>query len=1026
MMNRCFFRPIWLCALTAALSCASAQAHPHDRAPASPRRTFNFNPGWRVLVGDPAGAEAVGFDDAQWKPVTLPHGWNEDDAFRLSIEQLPTGIAWYRKRFTLPVDAAGKRVVLEFEGVRHAGDFYVNGKHVGLHENGVMAFGLDVTDALNPPGQENVVAARIDSNWGYKEKATGSGFQWSDRNFYVNYGGISKNAVLHLLPPLHQTLPLYSNLGTTGVYVYASDIDVEGRSATIHVESQVKNDADTPRTFRLRVAVADESGTIKTFEGDEQTLAPGQTTIAKVSAKADGLNFWSWGYGYLYTVDTALVVDGQVADAVSTTTGFRKTEFGKGVIKLNDRVMHVHGYAQRTTNEWPGLGINIPAWVSDFSNGLMVESNGNLVRWMHVTPSKQDVESCDRVGLLQALPAGDSEKDVDGRRWELRLALMRDAIIYNRNNPSVVMYEAGNKGVSEPHMLEMLALRDEYDPHGGRAMGSREMLGSKTAEWGGEMLYINKSATKPLWQTEYSRDEGLRKYADEFTPPYHKDGDGPPHKGEPAPTYNRNQDSHAIENVRRWYDYWSERPGTGVRVNGGGVNIVFSDTNTHHRGAENYRRSGEVDAMRLPKDGFFAHRVMWDGWSDAERPAAHIIGHWNYSSGTTKDVHVVSSAERVELQLGGEPFGGRAERSYRFLHTFNNVVWQPGTLTAVGFDAAGVEVCRAEVKTAGEPAAIRLTPRTRPGGMWADGSDLALIDVEVVDAAGQRVPTAFNPISFEVTGPGEWRGGIAQGPGNHILAKTLPVELGINRVSVRSTPQAGTIVVRATADGLQPATVELATSEVKVVGGLAELFPDHDLEGNLSRGPTPAGDGVTPTRSIVKVAQVAAAVNTGDAANSIDDNETTTWKNTGGGAASGWIRYAFDRPSLVNEVTLKLSGWRTRSYRLRIRVDDTVVYTGETPRSLGYVTLSFPPTQGRTLTIEPDVKRNDAAADGDAFGGIVEVTGEKDTAGTLGGAAGEAPADAKKKEPNPTLSIVEAEIYGPLDGEGSAGTVSAR
>jgi hypothetical protein len=66
----------------------------------------------------------------------------------------------------------------------------------------------------------------------------------------------------------------------------------------------------------------------------------------------------------------------------------------------------------------------------------------------------------------------------------------------------------------------------------------------------------------------------------------------------------------------RWYDYWRERPGTGERVSSGGVNIVFADSNTHFRGAENFRRSGEVDAMRLPKDGYFAHQVMWDGWVD--------------------------------------------------------------------------------------------------------------------------------------------------------------------------------------------------------------------------------------------------------------------------------------------------------------------------------------------------------------------------------------------------------------------------
>lgn len=111
---------------------------------------------------------------------------------------------------------------------------------------------------------------------------------------------------------------------------------------------------------------------------------------------------------------------------------------------------------------------------------------------------------------------------------------MQDAIIYNRNNPSIIFYECGNENISEPHMKEMKTIRDTWDPTGGRAIGSREMLDSKEAEYGGEMLYINKSANIPVWAMEYSRDEGLRKYWDDYSPPFHKDGDGPLLKGQPA------------------------------------------------------------------------------------------------------------------------------------------------------------------------------------------------------------------------------------------------------------------------------------------------------------------------------------------------------------------------------------------------------------------------------------------------------------------------------------------------------------
>lgn len=358
-------------------------------------------------------------------------------------------------------------------------------------------------------------------------------------------------------------------------------------------------------------------------------MKTGETKTVKVSGLLNNAHFWSWGYGYLYTVKTLLKADdGSKIDDVVTKTGFRKTQFGEGKFYLNDRAIMMHGYAQRTSNEWPGVGMSVPAWLSDYSNKLMVESGGNLVRWMHVCPWKQDIESCDRVGLIQAMPAGDAEKDVFDRRWEQRLELMKEAIIYNRNNPSIIFYESGNKGVSREHMLQMKAIRDEFDPHGGRASGSREMLNINEAEYGGEMLYINKSKKHPMWSMEYHRDEGLRKYWDEQSYPYHKEGDGPLYRGKPAFEYNHNMDTFAASMVERWFEYWQERPGTGKRVSDGGTKIIFSDTNTHHRGEANYRSSGVTDAMRIPKDAFFAHQVMWNGWVSPKKmpPISWVTG----------------------------------------------------------------------------------------------------------------------------------------------------------------------------------------------------------------------------------------------------------------------------------------------------------------------------------------------------------------------------------------------------------------
>lgn len=964
---------------------------------------YNFNSQWLLNVGDVNDGKEMSFKDHNWKKVSLPHAFNEDEAFKVAIDSLSTSVVWYRKHFKLPKQAKGKKIFLEFEGIRFGGEFFINGKSVGIHENGVMAFGLDISEFVKFGSDDNVFAARIDNAWDYKEKSSGQRYQWNDKNFNANYGGIPKNVNLYIKEKVYQTLPLYSNLGTTGTYIYAKDFDIRNKSAVIHAESEVFNEFSEPRTVRFETVIKDQKGKIiKTIKGTETQISPGQKTILKAEAQVDDLKFWSWGYGYLYTVYTDLYINNKLIDRVQTKTGFRKTKFEKGMVYLNDRVIQLKGYAQRTSNEWPAVGMSVPAWLSDFSNKLMVESNANLVRWMHVTPWKQDVESCDRVGLMQAMPAGDAEKDVSDRRWQQRTLLMRDAIIYNRNNPSIVFYESGNESISENHMAEMKAIRNQYDPYGGRAIGSREMLDSETAEYGGEMLYINKSSDIPMWATEYCRDEALRKYWDEYSYPYHKDGDGTSYyrstitnkveKRPDAQVYNRNQDTFTKETVTRWYDYYRVRPGTGDRVSSGGVNIIFSDTNTHYRGVENYRRSGEVDAMRIPKDGFFAHQVMWDGWVDVENYRTHIVGHWNYPENTTKDIFVVSSGEKVELFINGKSYGF-GERSDGFWFTFKNIKFQPGKIEAVSYDNQNKELSRDKIQTAGKPHSIKLKKWNAADGFKADAADLVLVEVEVLDEQGNRCPLANNLISFELNGPAEWRGGIAQGKGNYILSKILPVENGVNRVLIRSTLVKGEISLMAKADGLVSDEIKFKSIQISEKDGLSDYKSGDFQPVNLSRGKTPATPSYKISRQPVEIEKAEAGSNGAKAKLSFDDNELSEWESEGD-ISKAFVTYTLKKEALITEVEMKLVSWRNKSYPIKISIGDKIVYQGMTPKTLGYFSIPLSvPAKGKTVTVE----LMGEVAEKDAFGGVVEITGKKEL--------------QENKKADRSLGIVEIEFY---------------
>ncbi len=979
------------------------------------RQKLNFNSDWLLYVGDEKGAYASDYDDRRWQPVTLPYAFNGSEAFGRDIVNLTDTVCWYRKTFTLDsAELSGDmKLFLEFEGARQGADVYVNGHLLGFSDNGVMAFGFDLTPYLK--NGANVVAVRCDNSWTYRDRRLNSRYQWNDRNFNANYGGLPKNVWLHVTGSLYQTLPLYSSLGTTGTYIYATDIDVAGRKAVIHAESQVKNDGRRARSFILTVAVKDHDGrTVSAFSGDKvTTLQPGETAVATASQEVCGLHFWSWGYGYLYAVETSLQEQSgsaTAADRVVTRTGFRKTRFGDGKIWLNDRVMMVHGYAQRTSNEWPGVGISVPAWLSDYSNALMVSSGGNMVRWMHVTPWKQDIESCDRVGLPQAMPAGDAEKDVEGARWQQRTELMRDAIVYNRNNPSILFYECGNESISREHMSEMKKIRDTYDPFGGRAIGSREMLDIDEAEYGGEMLYINKSHKHPMWAMEYCRDEGLRKYWDGYSYPYHKEGDGPLYRGKPALDYNHNMDAFAVEMVRRWYDYWRERPGTATRVSSGGVKIVFSDTNTHHRGESNYRTSGVTDAMRIAKDAFFAHQVMWNGWVEPEKPQTYIIGHWNYEENRSaaaqgavvKPVYVVSNADSVELFVNGRS-QGMGRQQYRYLFTFDNVTFEPGEIEAVGYHstASGGVKSQYKVMTAGAPHHLKLTAIENPEGTKGDGADMVLFEVEVLDKEGRRCPLDDRMIHFALWGEGKWVGGIATRNNqlmqrednsnrsglldaaatqnisdNFVGSMSLPVECGVNRVLVRTTPNAGDICLSAYAAGMKPVYVQVKSEDVgnkqyRLGSGVlgSTLLPQLTLESRLERGETPLTPSYREQATTIPIASAKAGYDSEHASRSFDDNELSEWKNDGR-LTTAWVTYKLSRKSVVDDICLKLTGWRLRSYPLEIYAGKKLIWQGETERSLGYIHIK-PERQVKTKEITLRLKG--AGKDKDAFGGIVEV-----------------------------------------------------
>ncbi|MBQ6529535.1 MAG: beta galactosidase jelly roll domain-containing protein [Clostridia bacterium] len=683
---------------------------------------YNFNPDWKF--SKPYGAtwdlnaaidgtkDSVGhkfyeaeFDDNKWKNVSLPHTFNDEDSFRTVANDAGDsgsyrGIAFYRKHFTVPAEQSGKKVIIEFEGARQGTYVYVNGEMAGYYEAGVSPFGMDITKYIKY-GAENVIAVALDntSARGMTQIITetkpgskpgsndGAAFQWNTKDFNPDMGGLTRNVILHIKDTAYITLPLYSNLRTKGVYVYADNFNIKGKSADIHVEAEVRNESGADKELTAEAIIIDADGNVvngmtsdpikvnaakdidKNYDlsivpkdaydenPKETETASLETAVFNMSVNANDLRFWSPDDPYLYDVYTILSEDDRVIDVVKTTTGFRKVEAksGKdGGVYINDKYYWLTGYAQRATNEWAAIGV-ANDWLKDYDAQLIRESNANFVRWMHIAAEPADIRSYDKYGIVCVQPAGDKEGDATGRQWDQRVEVMRDTMIYFRNSPSILFYESGNSANSTEHMREMTALRKKLDPSGGRIIGSRSIIDPETvaeSEYVGTMLGRNvwngkeftedgQSArdNRVIVETEYHREESPRRVWDDFSPPDfdYKNVYSGGSKVSYKDAYDLTAEDFVLSDAKAYNEYYSQ----STQVNSANpfysaaAALCWSDSNQHGRqqGTENARMSGRVDPVRIKKQSFYAYQVM-----QSDMPSLCIVGHWSYP--TDKNAYV--------------------------------------------------------------------------------------------------------------------------------------------------------------------------------------------------------------------------------------------------------------------------------------------------------------------------------------------------------------------------------------------------
>ena len=405
----------------------------------SPRVVKLFDDDWRFFKGDAPGADAVEFDDSQWRKLDVPHDWSIEGPFDQSNPTrgaggfLPAGVGWYRKQFTLPDDYAKRRVFIEFDGVMANSEAWINGHSLGKRPFGYVSFRYDMTGHLNfGVGTMNVIAVKADNS---KQPAS----RW-----YAG-AGIYRHVHLEAVDPVH--LDLWPQFVTT-------KLNDDGH-ATVHIQSIVKNDSDSPRKVTVQTGLVDPEGNLVNTHSAQiphefKTIAPGETATFEEDLNVAQPKLWDLDHPHLYQAVTRMAGEQGASDRNTANFGIRDAKFDaeKGFL-LNGKSVKLKGVCLH--HDAGCLGAAVPASIWRSRLQALKDIGCNAVRTSHNPPSPEFLDKCDRLGLLvmdemfDCWTQGKNTFDYHVYFKDWWKQDTTDTLLRDRNHPSIIIYSAGNE-----------------------------------------------------------------------------------------------------------------------------------------------------------------------------------------------------------------------------------------------------------------------------------------------------------------------------------------------------------------------------------------------------------------------------------------------------------------------------------------------------------------------------------------------------------------------------------------------------
>jgi beta-galactosidase len=700
-------------------------------------KDFNHGTGYfsylaKTGYGD--GPAAANFDDRSWRTVNIPHDWavempfdpngSHSHGYKAVGPRFPqNSVGWYRHHFTIPLSDLGRRIRVEFEGIQRSSRVFINGFLVGEEIYGNLGQSYDISAYLNYGG-DNVISVRADV--------------YTEAGWYYEGAGIYRHAYLVKTDPVHVV-----NDGTAIV------TEVAGDQAIITINTEIINEREDSAFAALPAAnivrtqtIFDARGkTVASASAKVDALKSGQQIIVSDTLFVKNPQLWSLNEPTMYKLVTTLKDhSGKQLDTYETPFGIRTIRFdpNEGFF-LNGE--HIKLKGSNNHEDHAGVGVATPDSLLEFRLQALKDMGQNAYRTSHAPASPALLDLADRMGILVI-----DENRLMGIN-ELHLKAVERMIKRDRNHPSIILWSLGNEEWAIEGNIKGARIATTMQNFARRLDPSRLNTVAISGGWGGISSTIGVAGVNYVKQANTDQQHNdfpwqIMVGTEETTTQQTR---GIYFENKALAHLSPREEGSSGGNAEIGWQYYAARPYLAG---------IFYWTGFDYRGEPTpygfpgiASQFGILDTCGFPKDGYYYLKSWW-----TSEPVLKITPHWNWAGreGQLMDVRVYSNAEEVELLLNGKSMGKKSMPINGHLEW--QVAYTPGELVARGYHS-GKEIAHDKVATTHSAKRIQL--QAHKNTIRADGRDVAVYAVSVLDDKGRVVPTADNNIRFDVKGPGK-------------------------------------------------------------------------------------------------------------------------------------------------------------------------------------------------------------------------------------------------------------------------------